>query len=77
MNLAINGEQKSFENIETLQQLLVALEYVAETDVINGTTSVSNIVVALNQAIVPASQYADTMLNENDQLDILGAITGG
>ena len=77
MNLAINGEQKSFDNIETLQQLLVALEYVAETDVINGTTSVSNIVVALNQAIVPASQYADTMLNENDQLDILGAITGG
>ena len=77
MNLAINGEQKSFENIETLQQLLVVLEYVAETDVINGTTSVSNIVVALNQSIVPASQYADTMLNENDQLDILGAITGG
>lgn len=77
MNLAINGEQKSFENIETLQQLLVVLEYVAETDVINGTNSVSNIVVALNQAIVPASQYADTMLNENDQLDILGAITGG
>lgn len=77
MNLAINGEQKSFDNIETLQQLLVVLEYVAETDVINGTTFVSNIVVALNQAIVPASQYADTMLNENDQLDILGAITGG
>ena len=77
MNLAINGEQKSFENIETLQQLLVVLEYVAETDVINGTTFVSNIVVALNQSIVPASQYADTMLNENDQLDILGAITGG
>ena len=77
MNLAINGEQKSFDNIETLQQLLVALEYVAETDVINGTTFFSNIVVALNQAIVPASQYADTMLNENDQLDILGAITGG
>ena len=77
MNFAINGEQKSFENIETLQQLLVVLEYVTETDVINGTTFVSNIVVALNQAIVPASQYADTMLNENDQLDILGAITGG
>jgi len=77
VNLAINGEQKSFDNIETLQQLLVVLEYVAETDVINGTTFVSNIVVALNQAIVPASQYADTMLNENDQLDILGAITGG
>ncbi|WP_420591555.1 sulfur carrier protein ThiS [Bacterioplanoides sp.] len=77
MNLAINGEQKSFDNIETLQQLLVVLEYVAETDVINGTTFVSNIVVALNQAIVPASRYADTMLNENDQLDILGAITGG
>lgn len=77
MNLAINGEHKTFNNIQTLQQLLVVLEYVTETNVLNGNTPVSNIVVALNQAIVPASQYADTMLNENDQLDILGAITGG
>ncbi|KZZ43324.1 MAG: sulfur carrier protein ThiS [Saccharospirillaceae bacterium] len=72
MNLAINGEQKRFENIETLLQLLVVLEYGADEGVIN-----SNIVVALNQAIVPASQYAETILNDNDRLDILGAITGG
>ena len=77
MNLAINGEQKRFDNIRTLQQLLVALEYVTETDVINGNIPASNIVVALNQAIVPAAQYAETELNDNDQLDILGAITGG
>ena len=72
MNLAINGEQKRFVNIETLLQLLVVLEYGADEGVIN-----SNIVVALNQAIVPASQYAETILNDNDRLDILGAITGG
>jgi sulfur carrier protein len=72
VNLAINGEQKRFENIETLLQLLVVLEYGADEGVIN-----SNIVVALNQAIVPASQYAETILNDNDRLDILGAITGG
>ena len=72
MNLAINGEQKRFENIETLLQLLVVLEYGADEGVIN-----SNIVVAPNQAIVPASQYAETILNDNDRLDILGAITGG
>ena len=72
MNLAKNGEQKRFENIETLLQLLVVLEYGADEGVIN-----SNIVVALNQAIVPASQYAETILNDNDRLDILGAITGG
>ena len=77
MNLAINGEQKRFDNIRRLQQLLVALEYVTETDVINGNIPASNIVVALNQAIVPAAQYAETELNDNDQLDILGAITGG
>jgi sulfur carrier protein len=72
VNLAINGEQKSFDNIQTLKQLLIQLAYCADDGTPNG-----NIVVALNQAIVPASQYADTMLNENDQLDILGAITGG
>lgn len=77
MNLAINGEQKSFGNIQTLLQLLVVLEYVTEADVINGNIPVSNIVVALNQAIIPASQYAETELKNNDRLDILGAITGG
>lgn len=72
MNLAINGEQQSFNNINTLQQLLLKLEYLTAADAING-----GIVVALNQAIVPATQYAQTELKENDQLDILGAITGG
>lgn len=72
MNLAINGEKKTFDNIETLQQLLMTLGYVRTDGVVQG-----NIVVALNQTIIPVSQYAETQLNDNDQLDILGAITGG
>ncbi|WP_430462052.1 sulfur carrier protein ThiS [Thalassolituus sp. LLYu03] len=34
-------------------------------------------VVALNQRIVSASQYASTPIADGDSLDILGAITGG
>lgn len=72
MNLAINGEQKSFDTIQTLQQLLILLGYCADDGTPNG-----NIVVALNQSIVSASLFGETELQENDQLDILGAITGG
>lgn len=72
MNLAINGEQQRFDEIQTLQQLLMTLGYVSAAGVVRG-----NIVVALNQTIIPVSQYAETQLNDNDQLDILGAITGG
>ncbi|MFC3680993.1 sulfur carrier protein ThiS [Bacterioplanoides pacificum] len=72
MNLAINGEQQRFDVIQTLQQLLMTLGYVSAAGVVQG-----NIVVALNQTIIPVSQYAETQLNDNDQLDILGAITGG
>lgn len=72
LTLAINGATQSFSNIKTLQQLLMQLGYFSDDGESKG-----NIVVALNQSIVSASLFAQTELKADDQLDILGAITGG
>ena len=49
-----------------LAQLLVSLNYVS-----------GQIAVALNQEFVPRSCYADTVLQEGDQLEVLAAMEGG
>lgn len=72
LTLAINGASQSFSKIKTLQQLLIELDYFSYDGQPKG-----NVVVALNQSIVSASLFAQTELKSGDQLDILGAITGG
>ncbi|WP_419811227.1 sulfur carrier protein ThiS [Bacterioplanoides sp.] len=72
LTLAINGAPQSFTNIKTLQQLLIELGYFSDDGQPKG-----NVVVALNQAIVSAALFNSTELKAGDQLDILGAITGG
>jgi sulfur carrier protein len=67
MQLTVNGESQQLE-VQTLAQLLEALGYQAQQ---------GRCVVALNQTIVPWSQTPATKLSDGDQVDVLGAITGG
>lgn len=77
MRLIINGETCALPvSAElSLQQLLQQLGYLQirpEDAAVSG-----NFIVAVNQQIVSAALYATTGLNEDDCIDILGAITGG
>ncbi len=77
MRLIINGDSCDLQ-VSTglsLQQLLQQLGYLQirpEDAAVSG-----NFIVAVNQQIVSAALYATTDLNEDDCIDILGAITGG
>lgn len=53
----------------SLQQVLVQLGLLGDEQ--NG------FVVAHNQTLVSSERYSTTLVNEGDQLDVLGVITGG
>ncbi|MCD8521264.1 MAG: MoaD/ThiS family protein [Saccharospirillaceae bacterium] len=77
MRLMINGEPCDLPVGAglSLQQLLQQLGYVQtrpEDAAVRG-----NFIVAVNQQIVSVALYATTGLNEDDCIDILGAMTGG
>ena len=69
MRLWINGQAQELElPTSNVRQLLLLLGHDLERP---------NFVVALNQELLAAADYANTMLKADDQLDILGVITGG
>lgn len=84
MRLMINGEYQQLPELHdgsSLQRTLQQLGYLAGSDgdaCPSGTAAGSNaFVVALNQKIVSASLYATTQVQDDDAIDVLGAITGG
>ncbi|HEY9100247.1 MAG TPA: sulfur carrier protein ThiS [Thiobacillus sp.] len=66
IELAINGEARSFPDILTIAQLIEALELAGK-----------RIAIERNGEIVPRSQHADTSLVSGDQLEIVVAVGGG
>ena len=66
LSLKINGETKSYANVETLHDLLSKLNYLGK-----------RLAVELNGEIVPKSEYQNTKLNNNDNLEIVVAVGGG
>jgi len=66
IELAINGEARSFPDILTIAQLIEALELAGK-----------RIAIERNGEIVPHSQHADTSLVSGDQLEIVVAVGGG
>jgi sulfur carrier protein len=66
IGLIINGEARAFAAPLTLAQLVETLSLVGK-----------RIAIEHNGAIVPRSQYAETMLTDNDRLEIVVAVGGG
>jgi len=66
MNLTINGESKHFDNMTTLQALLVELG-LAEKPV----------VIELNQKALAPSEFEAQPLSDGDQLEIITIAAGG
>jgi len=68
MNIKLNGEKKEITETKTLNEMVA--EY------LNGKEA-RGIAVALNAAIVPKQKWIDTILNENDEVDVVHAVQGG
>jgi sulfur carrier protein len=67
MNISINGNIKQFdgENM-TISALVVTLNLTGK-----------RLAIEKNGEIVPRSQFDAAMLNDGDQLEIVGAVGGG
>lgn len=66
MQIFINGEAYTLEGPKPLKLLLVELGYQDK-----------KIAVELNQKIIPLRLHPETIIKENDQLEIVQAIGGG
>jgi len=66
MKIQLNGEFREIPEDSTAQQLVELLEF-------NG----KRLAMEINREIVPRSLYAETMLHEGDQIEIVHAIGGG
>ncbi len=66
MKIQLNGESRNIPDDSTAQTLVDLLE-------LNG----KRLAMELNREIVPRSVYADTLLHEDDQIEIVHAIGGG
>lgn len=69
MHLLINGEQRAFTNAEqiSLEELLHALDI----------TVFRGLAVAVNNYVVPKSQWPSYDLTEGDAVEIIRATQGG
>jgi sulfur carrier protein len=67
MNVLLNNKDCS---IEINSVLVKALEQ-------NGITNQKGIAVAVNNAVVPKSEWQNKILNENDKITIIRATQGG
>lgn len=67
MQILVNGNPKQFEvSTMTVADLVRELKVVGK-----------RIAVECNGEIVPKSQYAESLLKEGDQLEVVGAVGGG
>lgn len=67
MQIVVNGNLKQFEASEmTVAELVNELQFVGK-----------RIAIECNGAIVPKSQYAQSIIKDGDQLEVVGAVGGG
>jgi sulfur carrier protein len=66
INIRINGIRHEIEKGSTISQALVVLN-----------TNTINFVIALNQTFIPRSQYSNTLLHNNDAIELLSPMAGG
>ena len=66
MNIKLNGEEKEATAGSSLADFIADLKI-----------STSHCATAINGAFIPRSQYQSTVLNENDELEIVAPMQGG
>ncbi|MET8288306.1 sulfur carrier protein ThiS [Streptomyces sp. NPDC048448] len=66
MNILVNGERR-----------LVAAGTALDTLVATLTAAPSGVAAALNETVVPRTQWSATSLREGDRVEVLTAVQGG
>ncbi|GGT22875.1 sulfur carrier protein ThiS [Streptomyces purpureus] len=66
MNVSVNGEVRELSGPTTLDVLVTTL-----------TAAPSGVAAALNETVVPRSQWKGTVLGEGDRVEVLTAVQGG
>ncbi len=66
LTLSLNGQSVSITAAATLADLLEQQEYQAQ-----------KIAIAVNGEFVPRSLYAETLVSDGDQIDVIQAVGGG
>ena len=66
MNLVINGEERAFEGVRNVAELINKLGIKSD-----------RVAVELNRDIVPRAQWAETALKDGDKLEIVHFVGGG
>ncbi|TQK43951.1 sulfur carrier protein [Streptomyces sp. SLBN-118] len=66
MNVSVNGEARELAAGTTLDTLIRAL-----------TSAPSGVAAAVNEAVVPRSQWPGTLLGDGDRVEVLTAVQGG
>ena len=66
MRLSINGEIKTFTNSINISKLLEILNI-----------QINGVAVAINMEIVSRNKYNETILNDEDEIEIVRAVGGG
>lgn len=66
MKLIINGDEREFESISTLSQLLSRLELKGD-----------RVAIELNRDLIPRERWSSSQLNDGDKLEIVHFVGGG
>lgn len=66
MNVSVNGEARQLAGPTTLDVLVATL-----------TTAPSGVAAAVNETVVPRSQWSGTLLGDGDRVEVLTAVQGG
>ena len=66
MNLSVNGEGRVLDGPVSLDALVATL-----------TAAPSGVAAAVNETVVPRSQWATTLLADGDRVEVLTAVQGG
>ncbi|CAM5356467.1 sulfur carrier protein ThiS [Streptomyces narbonensis] len=66
MNVSVNGEARQLAGPVSLDALVATL-----------STAPSGVAAAVNEAVVPRSEWSLTLLGEGDRVEVLTAVQGG
>ncbi|MER5712898.1 MULTISPECIES: sulfur carrier protein ThiS [unclassified Streptomyces] len=66
MNVSVNGEPRELTGPVSLGALVATL-----------STAPTGVAAAVNEAVVPRSEWAATLLGEGDRVEVLTAVQGG
>lgn len=68
MKVYLNGEEREFPEVQTLHDLLVALEI---------DPGSSGFAIALNDVVVPKPELRQTDVHDSDRIELVHAVQGG